>query len=124
LSQTRRFKILAVEDDLSTRAALFSLLADDGFQVTLSRSAEEGLERLRTGPFDLVLTDFQLPMKSGSWMVSQARESGLLRATPVLMCTTDLLAQSHEGLTVIRKPMDACAVMKTVRTLLSDQGST
>jgi DNA-binding response OmpR family regulator len=114
-----RFKILAIENDLTTRAALFSLLEDDAFDVTLSRTAEGGLEHLRTRSFDLVLTDYRLPRNSGTWMLAQAREGGVDHGSPALVVTADPDLHSNELFTVIRKPLDGQGLLRTIRKLVT-----
>jgi CheY-like chemotaxis protein len=37
--------------------------------------------------FDLVLTDYALPRKSGLWLLEEAESEGLIQGTPVLIVT-------------------------------------
>lgn len=45
------------------------------FVVTLARSAEEALPKLRSGQFELVVTDNQMPRTSGLEMLAQLGDS-------------------------------------------------
>src|SRR3954467_15000632 len=112
-----RIDILAVEDDLATRSALFGLLGDDRFDVTFSRTAEAGLEHLRCRTFDLVLADSGLPNHAGAWMLAQAKQSGLLHG-PALMLTSDAKVAPNDWLAVIRKPVDGRQLLQAIRALL------
>lgn len=114
----QRFSILAIEDDLTTRAALFSLLGDERFDVTFSRTAEGGLEQLRARRFDLVLTDFQLPTNSGPWMLTQARERGLVAGSRALVFSADPELETNEWFTVVRKPVDGRGLLRTIGGLV------
>ncbi|MBS1149101.1 MAG: Adenylate cyclase [Myxococcaceae bacterium] len=118
VQNNRRTRILAVEDDLTTRAALFGLLADESFEVVLTKTAEGGLAQLRTKGFDVVLTDDRLPGHTGFWLASRAREEGLLPYAQVLMLSGDPAAQTNEWLTIVRKPLEAGGLVKVVGALL------
>ncbi len=53
-------RILVVEDERAIQLALRALLRREGWEVELADTGEEALAKLRTGPFDLVLTDLAL----------------------------------------------------------------
>ncbi len=57
--------ILVVDDDLAFRGMLAEALGDKGFVVDTAGSAEEGLEKAKSGRYDLILTDVKLPGMSG-----------------------------------------------------------
>ncbi|MGN6104631.1 MAG: sigma-54-dependent transcriptional regulator [Kofleriaceae bacterium] len=54
-------KILVVDDEQSMREFLSICLRRHGHQVEVARSGNEALERLRTTPIDVVVTDLQMP---------------------------------------------------------------
>ncbi len=80
-----RGRILLVEDRDSLRRMLERALAAEGYEVTAVADGEAGIERLRGGGLDLVLTDLKLPGASGLEVLEAAREhaSGL----PVIVLT-------------------------------------
>ena len=92
-----RPSILLVEDDADTRALMVTLLEIAGFTPRACATAEEGLERLREQQFDLVLTDYMLPHRSGAWLLRQASEEGLLDATPALVVTAHPSPRDTDG---------------------------
>jgi CheY-like chemotaxis protein len=118
MTGNKRTRILAVEDDLSTRAALFGLLADESFEVTRSNSAEGALEALRTGHFDVVLTDDRLPGQPGIWIAARAHEEGLLPHARVVLLTADPMAETNEWLTVLHKPLGPRGLVKAIGAVL------
>jgi CheY-like chemotaxis protein len=65
--ETRRFRVLLVEDNMLVAEAIASLLNDAGHQVTTAADAEEGWALLRPQgeAFDLVISDLNLPGMSG-----------------------------------------------------------
>ncbi len=68
-------KILYVDDDGSLVRLMTQLLKRQGFQVTGYTDHAEALQALRTDPaaFDLVLTDYNMPGKSGLDVAREAR---------------------------------------------------
>lgn len=78
-------RILLIEDDPSTGAAVEKVLAAEGFNVELVRRAEEGLARTRASRFDLVITDFKLPGISGLQLIEQLHAAQ--PKLPIIMMT-------------------------------------
>jgi DNA-binding NtrC family response regulator len=64
-------EVLLIEDDESVATALRDLLRDEGFGVTMSTDSREGLSSARTGNFDVVLTDLQMPGINGLDIIEQ-----------------------------------------------------
>jgi putative two-component system response regulator len=63
------------------------LLRPHGFILEEAASAEEGLEKLRAAPPDLVLLDMQLPDRSGLEVLREIRADPRTRLIPVVMIT-------------------------------------
>lgn len=107
--------ILLVEDDPDIRDLLVSLLGIAGFTTVACGTAEEGLEHLREQQFDLVLTDYTLPHRTGAWMLQQASAEGLLDATPAIVVTAHPQPENADGFEVIRKPFDLDELVHRVK---------
>jgi two-component system KDP operon response regulator KdpE len=58
-------RILVIDDDPQIRRAMRTTLTARGYQVGDARSGEEGLEELRSSPYDLVLLDMNMPGMGG-----------------------------------------------------------
>lgn len=54
-------RILCVDDEASIRRALRPPLLDLGFQLVEASRGEEALQQLRSGSFDIVLLDINMP---------------------------------------------------------------
>lgn len=78
-------RILVIDDDLSTRSFLSILLKKHGFDVALAADADQGLEKMALELPDVVLTDYDMPGKSGIDVISEIskRYPGL----PVILMT-------------------------------------
>lgn len=111
-------RILVVEDDASIRETLADLLQGEGYEVTTADSAEAGLRLLSSQRFELILTDYALPGRTGTEMVSEARRSELLHGAPVIVITAHPTIDNPERLEVIRKPLDVDVFLSRISELL------
>ncbi len=57
--------ILIVDDELRMCESLKELLSGAGYAVTTSQSALDGIEKVKAGNFDLVITDIKMPKITG-----------------------------------------------------------
>ena len=110
--------ILVVEDDDDIRDLLVTLLEMAGYTVTACATAEHGLNELREGMFDFVLTDYALPNRTGGWLLHQAESEGLLDATPALVVTAHPHTADLNGFDVFHKPFDLDDLVAHVRQRL------
>lgn len=108
-------RILLVEDDDDIRELLTTLLQIAGFSTQTCSTAELALEELRENEFDLVLTDYALPGRTGGWLLQQASAEGLLEATPTLIVTAHPNPPDVGGFEIIRKPFDLDDLVERVR---------
>jgi FixJ family two-component response regulator len=65
--------ILVVDDEVEIREGLEALLQSEGFDVTLTATGEEGLQKIEGAPFDVVLLDVSLPDRNGLEMLPEIR---------------------------------------------------
>ncbi len=62
---TRKTRILVIEDHAPTRLAMSKLIRQAGAEVITARDGEEGLGYLLTQRFDVLLTDLRMPVMDG-----------------------------------------------------------
>src|SRR5579872_1648423 len=77
--------ILVIDDEPDIRESLEVLLSSEGYRVELAGNATEGLKRLETATFDLVLLDLMMPDKSGMEVLEEIRVRD--RETPIFLIT-------------------------------------
>src|SRR5436305_3152138 len=77
--------ILVIDDEPDIRESLEVLLTSEGYRVELAGNATEGLKRLESGAYDLVLVDLMMPDKSGMQVLDEVRMRD--RETPIFMIT-------------------------------------
>src|SRR5204863_7280183 len=86
--------------------------------VTKSTNAREGLERLKTGEYQLVLSDYAMPGATGSWMLNEATALGLLDHTTAVIITAHPEIEPVPGIVVLTKPLDLDTFVDQLRRLL------
>src|SRR3989454_6560819 len=67
-------KILVVDDEKSILLLLKEALTQWGYQVTTASSAAEGLELLKNGLFDAIISDIRMPDMSGLDLLREIRK--------------------------------------------------
>jgi CheY-like chemotaxis protein len=113
-----RARILVVEDQDDVRGLLVMALEIEGHEVHEASNAREGLARLQSAHFDLVLTDYAMPGGTGTWMLYEAERAGLLADTATLVVTAHADARELSDLEVIPKPIDLDLFLDQVRAVL------
>ncbi|MFT7520631.1 MAG: DNA-binding NtrC family response regulator, partial [Kiritimatiellia bacterium] len=68
-------RILVVDDDKAVRTALRVNLSKRGMDVTVVNGVHQALAELQRRPFDLVLTDVQMPGATGLELLTRVRSS-------------------------------------------------
>gem|GEM_PF-2091171 len=71
--QSVTIRVLILEDDASIASLLTRALSKWGFEVTLERNGDKGVERFEQGKFDVALVDGLLPGRNGFAVASRIR---------------------------------------------------
>ncbi len=78
-------RLLVVDDDPSVTRSLQGILEQAGHTVATAADVDEALARLEREPFDAVVTDVQMPGRSGIQLVAEIRRRG--DEPPVIVVT-------------------------------------
>jgi two-component system NtrC family response regulator/two-component system response regulator HydG len=118
----RKPRILIVDDEQTARAALKSLLSDEGYQIGEAADGEEGLQRLAEFSPDVVLADVRMPRRDGVSMLKAAREQGSVAAF-VMMTAFGSVELAVEAMRAgaenfLVKPLDVNAVLVFIEKAL------
>ena len=112
-------RILIVDDDPGQRSLLNTFLRTQGFETVMADSGQQALETLRTGKFDMMISDVRMPGLSGLETLRLARKE---HATlPVLLVTAftdvrDAVAAMRDGaVNYLAKPIDLDELLASVR---------
>jgi two-component system chemotaxis sensor kinase CheA len=79
--------ILVVEDSITSRMLLKGILESAGYQVKTAVDGMEAFTILRTQPFDLVVSDVEMPRLNGFDLTAKIREDKKLAELPVILVT-------------------------------------
>ena len=84
----RRSRVLVVDDSLSVRRAVATLLEDHGYEVALARDGLEAAKSLEASRPDALLTDLEMPNMNGLELAAHVRSRTELASLPVIMITS------------------------------------
>ncbi|WP_454005357.1 chemotaxis response regulator CheY [Alcaligenes sp. Marseille-Q7550] len=86
----KNLKILVVDDFPTMRRIIKNLLKDLCYEnVDEAEDGQMGLEKLRNGNFEFVVSDWNMPNLDGLEMLKQIRADANLSSLPVLMVTAE-----------------------------------
>lgn len=117
--------ILVVDDEEGARELFYTILSGEGYNVTLANDGSSALEQLRTGPFDLVITDIKMPTMDGLQLLQEMRRTG--SKTDVIMVTaygeveTYLKAMSLGAAEYINKPIRIKELKRIVHKVVTEK---
>jgi DNA-binding response OmpR family regulator len=114
-------RILIVEDSDDLRALMVLILEADGYRVDSASTAEEGLTLLDRERYDLVLSDYALPGRSGAWLLREAVARRLLAEPHGMLVTAYPTVRDADGFPVLYKPLDFDALLARIRRMLEDR---
>lgn len=80
-------KILIIEDDPDIREMLSLAFRDEGWQLSMAKTGEEGLEVLNREKIDCIILDIMLPGMDGFKALKKIRSLEVNKNTPVIMAS-------------------------------------
>jgi len=81
----RRKRILVIDDSITVREVERRLLEHRGYAVDVAIDGIDGWNAARSGQYDLVVTDVDMPRMSGLDLIARIRSDQRLAATPVVI---------------------------------------
>ncbi|WP_088227472.1 response regulator [Desulfosporosinus sp. FKB] len=116
--------ILVVEDNAAIGRVIQLALEENGHFVQLCKSGNEAIDLLSKQTPDLVMTDIQLPGKSGKEIIEKMRSENHLIKVPAIIMTASLPDNRifpeeslYQGL--ISKPFELEQLKSTVKCCIS-----
>jgi two-component system chemotaxis sensor kinase CheA len=80
-------RILVAEDSITSRTLLKNILETVGYQVTTAVDGADALTQVRSGEFDLVVSDVDMPRMNGFELTAKIRADKKLGEMPVILVT-------------------------------------
>lgn len=72
--ETKKRKILLVEDEAVVRESVRDWLVEDGYEVDVAEDGEEALEKIKKEEFGVIILDLKLPGIDGLQVFEEAKE--------------------------------------------------
>ncbi len=96
-AQTRRRRLLVVEDDPSEQLSIRELLGHDDIDIISTDSGTDALRLLREQPCDCVVLDLRLPDMSGFEVLESIRADSAIADIPVVVFTGRELSPEEDA---------------------------
>ena len=119
------YKILVVEDSAVMRQLITVALGRlDGAELDEADDGVEGLKKLSSKSYDLIIVDINMPMMNGLKLIGHIRSSPNCADVPIMVVTTEGLEEDREralqlGANVyLTKPVNTARILHTAKDLL------
>lgn len=123
--KTEKQSILVVEDSITSRVLLKHILESAGYRVSTAVDGVDGFTTLKTGAFDLVVSDVEMPRMDGFGLTAQIRAEKQFAGLPVVLVTA-LESREHRerGIDVganayiVKSSFDQSNLLEVIRRLI------
>lgn len=119
------YKVLIVEDSPTMRQLIsFALKRIREIRIVEASDGVDGLKKLSTEKFDLILTDINMPVMDGLKLVSLVRNDANYKNIPIVVITTEGAQEDRDRALALgandylSKPIQPNRILEVVRTLL------
>jgi len=113
--------IVVVEDDPDALALFRVVLEYEGALVMSAPGAQSAMDMLDRIRPEVLVTDLAMPERDGAWLVTEARNRGLLNGVASVVVTAQALTPQQvreAGFDAyLRKPVDPHQLCRTVHSL-------
>ncbi|MCI4625871.1 MAG: chemotaxis response regulator CheY [Candidatus Magnetoovum sp. WYHC-5] len=120
----KNMKILVVDDFSTMRRIVKNILKQIGFEnMDEAEDGAEAFNKLQTGNFDFLITDWNMPNVTGLDLLKKVRSDPKLKGLPVLMVTAE--AEKEQVITAVKagvnnyvvKPFTADALKEKIEKI-------
>ena len=119
------YKILIVDDELSVRTSLKEWFLEEGFTVETAESGEDALNKMHTGPYDLILLDIKMPGMDGITLQKKIKEIDedaiIIIMTAYASVDTAVEALKLGAFDYVTKPFDPDDLSQLIRNALKQK---
>jgi PAS domain S-box-containing protein len=94
-------RVLVVDDEIDGRALLKRILEESRAIVTAAESAEEAIELLQAGKFDVLVSDIGMPGEDGYSLIKRVRSLGAARGGDIPAIALTAYARSEDRIKAV-----------------------
>ncbi|CAB3651214.1 MULTISPECIES: response regulator [Achromobacter] len=119
--------ILVADDSATMRMIVQATLTGAGWKVLTAGNGQEALDVAKSHPVDLVVSDWNMPVKGGLELIQGLREMDQYLDVPVLVLTTEddvdskMAARDLGVCGWLSKPVDPDVLVELATELLDEQ---
>jgi two-component system chemotaxis sensor kinase CheA len=97
----RKKSVLVAEDSITSRILLKNILETAGYQVETAVDGIDAFTKLRSGAFDVLVSDVEMPRLNGFGLTSRVRADKTIAELPVILVTAlDSREDREQGIDV------------------------
>jgi len=117
-------KALIVDDDMRNIFALSAILEGCQIKVEYCENAKDSIEKIRTGDFDILLTDIMMPVIDGYELIRSVRQMEKCKKLPIIALTAKAMKGDREkcleagASDYLAKPIDTDQLLSLMRVWL------
>lgn len=122
----QEYKVLIIEDSPTMRQLIaFALKRLHGVRIVEASDGVDGLKKLSSDRFDLILTDINMPIMDGLKLVSLVRNDAGYKNTPIVVITTEGAQEDRDRALAlgandyITKPIQAGRILEMAKNMLN-----
>ncbi len=117
--------VLVAEDSITSRALLKNILESAGYRVTTAVDGIDAYTALKTGTFDLLVSDVEMPRMDGFDLAAKVRSDKQLAELPVVLVTA-LESREHRergidagaNAYIVKSSFDQSNLLEVIRRLI------
>jgi len=119
-------KILIIDDEFPVGYLIKINLEAEGYEATLALSGEEGLEKAKASPPDLITLDVLMPEMDGFQVLEALKRNEELNSVPVIIISVVNEMRRKRGIEMgaadyLLKPIDFDNLLNRIRCLKIDK---
>lgn len=118
-------RVLIVDDSRTARHHIRNTLEGFGIeQITEAENGKEAVELVDANFYDLIVTDYNMPLMTGNELVAYVRHKSRQPSVPIIMVTSEsdlsrLAAVDHTGVSALcDKPFEPANVRELIRKMI------
>jgi len=123
-TRPKRLSVLVAEDSITSRTLLKNILESSGFQVATAIDGADALSQLKTGSFDILVSDVEMPRMDGFELTAAVRGESRFAGLPVILVTgLESRADRERGIDVganayiVKSSFDQSSLIEVIQKL-------